>query len=104
MQIDMDFTVTHNQNAGNNQILEENRQHFNGQAKIVFDLLMQGEEVTSVKMLSYQILDLRARIFSIQKRLGIDIPERKIPGGHGQKAWKLTEEQIKSLQHGKQMA
>lgn len=89
------LTVPHNRHEGNDAILQENRSHLSGQAKLCLDLLMQGQEVSSLKMLQYGILDIRARLYSLRK-LGYLITEAKIPGGRGAKVWYLTPNQIET--------
>lgn len=100
LQAEIDFTIPHNQHRGNQEILSSNRPKFSGQAKIVLEALLRGEEVTSVKMLQHGILDTRARIYSLKKHLekhGILISEK--PVGGGQKAWFMDEQQIQKYKH-----
>ena len=89
------LTVPHNQHEGNDAILQENRAHLSGQAKLCLDLLMKGEEVSSLKMLQYGILDVRARLYTLRK-FGYQITEAKIPGGRGAKLWFCTPYQIET--------
>lgn len=95
------LTIPYNRGRENNESLQENRVHFSGQARVVLDLLMKGETVSSLKMIQtpYFILDTRARIYSIEKVLNITIPETKIPGGRGAKEWSLTPELIQVIKN-----
>ena len=89
-----DFTVPFNQHKGNQTLLSENRKHFSGQAKIILNLLLSGRSVSSHEMFAkYNIVDVRARIFSLRKK-GYAITDCKIPFGNGAKEWKMTEENI----------
>jgi hypothetical protein len=89
------LTVPHNRHEGNDAMLQENRAHLSGQAKLCLDLLMKGEEVSSLKMVGYGIIDTRARIFSLRK-FGYQITEAKIPGAHGAKMWYCIPDQIET--------
>jgi len=89
------LTVPHNRHDGNDAILQENRSHLSGQAKLCLDLLMKGEEVSSLKMLQYGILDCRARLYSI-KKFGYLVTEAKIPNGRGAKSWYMLPHQIET--------
>lgn len=82
-----ELTAPYNKGAGNQQILEENREHFNGQAKKVLDHLLKGERVSGLRMMElYKIQDIRPRIAAI-KKAGYQLKEEKISGGHGAKEW-----------------
>lgn len=91
LDIFADFTPEHNRHTGNQQILEENRKHFEGQTKKVLDHLLKGEKVTGLKMMElHKIQDVRARIYAI-KKAGYDVAEEKVEGGKGSKAWFIKE-------------
>lgn len=109
VQVQIDFspttttvslTVPFNRGKQNNEDYQENRLHFAGQAKKVLDILLEGKSVSSFEMMKqFNIVDTRARIYNIQKVLDIEIPETKIPRGHGAKEWKLTQEQIVEIKN-----
>ncbi len=85
------LTIAHNKHAGNDEILQENRNHFEGQAKKVLEHLLNGERVTSERMYElYKIVDVRARIFSL-KKAGYAIIAVRIPNGRGAKEWSLNQ-------------
>ena len=94
MQLAIDWTIPNNQHRGNQSLLDENREHFSGQALFVFQTLMKGGKVSSKWAWEQGIVDLRARCFSLRKK-GVIISEEKIPNGHGAKCWFCTEEDIK---------
>lgn len=94
IQFPSDISVPFNRHSGNQQILNENREHFSGQAKVCLDLLMNGETVTSKKMLVYDIIDTRARIYTLKSK-GIQITEKKILKGNGAKEWSMSPDQVK---------
>lgn len=95
------LTPSFNTGKGNQEILDDNRAHFNGQAKLVLDHLLKGERVSGEQMHElHKIQDVRARIYSIKKYLaefGIEVQEAKIKGGHGAKEWYLLPESIQLL-------
>lgn len=85
------LTVPHNRHKGNQQILNENREHFSNQTKTVLDHLLKGEKVSGLKMMRlHGIQDIRPRIACI-KKLGYQLTEEKIKGGHGAKEWHLKQ-------------
>lgn len=88
------LTIPFNRHKGNQAILEANRNHFGGQTKIVLELLMKGESVSSRDMFDrFNIVDCRARLFAIRKK-GYLVTEERIVGGKGSKVWRMTKEQI----------
>jgi len=94
-----DYTIPFNQHRGNQETLDTHRKHFSGQAKIVLDLLLSGESVSSREMFSkYNIVDTRARIFGLRKK-GFKITEYKIPFAKGAKYWRMTNEDLKCNSH-----
>lgn len=84
---------SHNRN-GNDEQYQEGKEHFKTQTQIVLEHLERGEEVTGELMYQlHRILDTRPRIAAIKKSLAGTwkyIEERKIPGAHGAKAWRLV--------------
>lgn len=94
IQFPADISVPFNRHRGNQEILNSNREHFSGQAKVCLDLLLKGETVTSKKMIAYDMIDTRARIFTLKSK-GIQITEKKILKGNGAKEWSMSPEQIK---------
>lgn len=85
------LTVPHNRHKGNDQILQENRKHFENHTQIVLDHMMKGERVSGLRMMKeHGIQDIRPRIAAI-KKLGYNVLEEKIKGGHGAKEWRLGE-------------
>lgn len=85
----LSLVASHNRGTGNQEILDENRKHFQGQALLVLEHLLKGERVSGSKMYElHKIQDVRARIYSI-KKAGYNICEAKIKGGHGAKEWFL---------------
>ena len=93
MQLAIDWTIPNNQHRGNQTLLDENREHFSGQALKVFTELMKGGKVSSKWAWEQGIVDLRARVFSLRKK-GVLISEGKIEGGHGAKVWWCSESDI----------
>lgn len=84
---EINLTVEHNKGAGNQEILEENRKHFQGQAQKVLEHLLKGERVSGSRMYElHKIQDIRPRIAAI-KKAGYLVKEEKIKGGHGAKEW-----------------
>lgn len=88
------LTEARNRHRGNQEILDENREHFSSQTEIVFSHLRKGEKVSGLQMMGlYKIQDVRPRIAKIRKILeeyGIELMEERIPGGHGAKTWWIT--------------
>lgn len=85
-----ELTAPYNKGAGNQEILEENRKHFQGQAQKVLEHLLKGERVSSLRMMQlHGIIDTRARIYSL-KKAGHKIGEQKLKGGF--KEWFLIVE------------
>lgn len=86
-----EFTPRYNRHPGNQQILEENREHFSKQAKLVLRHLANGEKVSGEMMHKlYGMQDFRPRIAQIRKVFEL-IPS-KVTGGHGAKQWEMKEE------------
>lgn len=82
------LTVEHNRH-GQDESYQENRQHYSNQTEIVLAHLDNGEWVSSKSMFElHQIMDCRARIYSL-KKAGYKIVEEKIKGGKGSKLWRL---------------
>lgn len=82
------LVASHNRGTGNQEILDANRKHFQGQALKVLEHLLKGERVSGSRMFElYRIQDIRPRIAMIKKYYPIG--EEKIKGGHGAKEWYL---------------
>jgi len=100
LQLSIDLTIDHNQH-GENASYQEKRPKFNGQAQKVLQALLSGETVSSSQMYDrHRIIDTRARIHALEKKLEIEIPWNYISGGNGSKSWFLTavqKEQIKNM-------
>lgn len=83
------LTEPFNQHTGNQEILDDNREHYSQQAKLVLEHLLRGEWVNGRQMNRlHQIQDIRPRIAAIKKYYVLE--ERKIEGGHGSKEWKIV--------------
>lgn len=84
------LTPDYNRHSGNQEILEENRQHFSTQAIKVLRHLANGEKVSGEMMHRlHGIQDYRPRIAALRKLFAL-IPS-KIPGGKGAKQWEMKE-------------
>lgn len=84
---ELQLTVPHNRHKGNEDILNENREHFTNQTQLVLNHLKRGERVSGLRMMKlHGIQDVRARIYAI-KKAGYVVMEEKIKGGHGAKKW-----------------
>lgn len=84
---------SHNRN-GNDESYQENKEHFAGQTKLVWELLLQGETITGERMfMEHRVQDVRPRIATIKKYLEVnkdyELQESKVPNGHGAKQWQL---------------
>jgi hypothetical protein len=87
MQHQLELTATHNRH-GQNESLNENREHFTKQALIVLGHLLNGEYVDGLSMFKiHEIQDIRPRIAAIKKHYPVE--EEKIPGAHGAKRWRI---------------
>lgn len=104
-QGEIDFTVEYNRHPGNQEILDANRLHFSRQAKWVFEQLMAGRTIDGrIAYQEYDILDLRARIFSIKKVLKpLNIEPQFHLLSNRLKLWYFTPEQIKEITHNKKL-
>lgn len=90
MQSEIDFTAPYNQHEGNQAILDENREHFSGQAKWVLEQLLVGRVLTGlIASREYGIQDIRPRIAKLIA-MGYPIQKGKVPGGHGAKTFYMT--------------
>ena len=91
-QIQLDFTVHVVENNVESQMhLEKNRVAFGGQCLKVFNLLLNGSELTSkVAMTDYNIGHLARRILDLKEN-GVLIGDKWV---EGVKVWFMTPEQI----------
>lgn len=80
-------------NAGSQQILNENKDKINSQCSLVLQALLRGEKLTVVSaILKYGIGDLRRRCKDLKDYHHIKIDENKLPGGF--KEWFMSDDTI----------
>ena len=91
MQTQIDFIHGGENNRESETHYEANLTHFSKQARLVFELLMSGKELTSIKAMSeYFIVHVARRICDL-KEAGVVFSER----WEGRlKVWYMTEENI----------
>lgn len=93
--VGVSLTVNNNRFAGNQEILDSNREHFHSQTEWVLEQLMNGRDITWIMALrEFNIQDVRARLYTLRKK-GFLMSEKKIEKGRGAKAVFMTQAQIK---------
>lgn len=105
---DQDIVHQYENNAVSQQILDENRDHYKGQVKLIYDHLMKGGRINSQNNRIWNgsrysiILDVRARIRDISRVVGASVSSVNIVGGHGLKDWYMSEadKAINKINHG----
>lgn len=90
----IDFLHERERGADNQASLDANRTHFNNQCQKVFDLLMDGNTLSSLTGVTvYGMMDTKRRIKDLRDK-GIRISDRAIEKGHGAKEWYMSEQDI----------
>lgn len=91
MQTSIDFTHGSENNRESDLHYDANLKHFNKQCRIVLDLLLSGQELTSMRaMVEYRIMHLARRICDL-KEGGVIFSER---WENNCKTWYMSQEQI----------
>lgn len=90
------LSVERNKGEGN-AILISNRIHFEGQTKWVLEQLLTGRKISgTIARDEFNIMDLRARIYTIKKN-GIEVLHNSIEGAKGMREYYLSPEEIKRV-------
>ncbi|GAC1385841.1 MAG: hypothetical protein NVSMB45_15040 [Ginsengibacter sp.] len=80
LQQQFDFTHTRENNPESQSILNDNREHFSSQCKLILHVLKSGERLTTRSaLLKYDIGDLRRRLKDLRDN-GVIIQYRLIEG------------------------
>lgn len=74
-QLNIDFSRRTENNLESNEILDANRERFNGQCKTLYDAFIRGEKLTTASaLLKYSIGDLRRRVKDLRDA-GIEVED-----------------------------
>ena len=83
MQLPLNFTDRKENNPESQMILKLNEKKINNQCKIVYEALLRGEKLTTIKaLINYGIGDLRRRIKDLKDFHSVPIKSTLKEGGY----------------------